>query len=284
MNATEKVKDPLADLGVVLYYLNLDRDIVRREDMERQAKEHGIVLHRIPGVLGSDLKSEDLTSYDAKRRMRIMTTQIGAGEQGCILSHLKAMKTFLASEAEYAVIFEDDADILPGFAENLRYIIKHTSGWGYVKLYSEPTKMLESPKNPEGARVKLAFHKKLPWGAVGYMLTRNAAQKLLKLFEKGYWLTYDVQLSYFLMRYDIPSPGVMGNIVSTHFPFSEESAIDNVEARRDETRSVMNPKLQKKRGPIGKFLRYLNYRWHTWTMSYLKQRGRRTLAKALKFR
>lgn len=281
MNHTD---DPVADLGVKIYYLNLDRDTVRRNDMEQQAREQGVVLHRVPGILGTDLTDKDLTSYDSARRMRSMPTQIGAGEQGCIMSHLKAMKTFLASDAKYAVILEDDAVILPGFTEKLRYIIEHTSGWGYVKFYSEPTKMFETPRNPEGAKVKLAFHKKLPWGAVGYMLTRDAAQKLLKLFEKGYWLAFDVQLSYFLMRYDIPSPGVMENIISTHFPFSEESAIDNVEARRDETRSTVNPKLQQERGPIGKLLRYLNYRWHTWTMSYLKQRGRRTLAKALKFR
>ena len=277
MDNMNEQKDPLADLGVILYYINLDRDTARRDDMEQQAREQGVVLHRIPGVFGAALTPEDISAYDDKRRRQMMPVPIGMGEQGCLLSHLKAMKALLETDAKYAVIFEDDAVILPGFADNLRYIIEHTSGWGFVKLYSEPTKMFETPKNPENARVKLAFHKKLPWGAVAYMLTRETAKKLLDLFNKSYWLAFDVQLAYFLLRYDIPSPGVMQNIVSTHFPFNEQSSIDDTEARQPVAQ-------EKKQKTFSDLLRYIHYRWATWTMSYLKLRGRRTLAKALKFR
>lgn len=274
MNGTDSSP---SDSGIVLYYLNLDRDTMRRDDMEQQAREQGVVLHRIPGILGSELEDGDLTSYEAARRLRIMPTPLGAGEHGCILSHLKAMKTFLATNAEYAVILEDDAVILPGLMDNLRYLTAHTSGWGFVKLYSEPTTMFESPKNPEDAKVKLAFHKKLPWGAVAYLLTRSTAQKIIELFERGYWLAFDVQLAYFLLRYDIPAAGVMQNLVSTHFPFNEQSAIDDTESRR--------PVVTGKQGfTLKTLLRYLNYRRSVWMMAYLKLRGRRTLAKALKFR
>ncbi|MCI6982547.1 MAG: glycosyltransferase family 25 protein [Akkermansia muciniphila] len=271
-------KDPLADLGVILYYINLDRDTARRDDMEQQAREQGVVLHRIPGVFGADLKPEDLRSYDDKRRKRLSTASLGKGELGCLLSHVKAINAFLASDAEYAVIFEDDAVILPEFSDKLRYIIEHSSGWGYVKLYSDPTKMYETDLSPEGAEVKLAFHKKLPWKAVAYMLTTEAARTLLNLFNKSYWLPYDAQLAYFLMRYDIPAPGVMENIVSTHFPFNEESSINAIEDRR-----VPEACNQKKCCICKSLVRYLNYRWHTWTMSYLKLRGRRTLRKHLQF-
>lgn len=278
MNTMNEQKDPLADLGVILYYINLDRDTARRDDMEQQAREQGVVLHRIPGVFGADLKPEDLRSYDDKRRKRLSTASLGKGELGCLLSHVKAINAFLASDAEYAVIFEDDAVILPGFTDNLRYLIEHTSGWGYVKLYSDPTKMYETDLSPEEAEVKLAFHKKLPWKAVAYMLTTEAARTLLNLFNKSYWLPYDAQLAYFLMRYDIPAPGVVENIVSTRFPFNEESSINAIEDRR-----VPEACNQKKCCICKSLVRYLNYRWHTWTMSYLKLRGRRTLRKHLQF-
>lgn len=278
MNNMNEQKDPLADLGVILYYINLDRDTARRDDMEQQAREQGVVLHRIPGVFGAELKPDDLRSYDDKRRMRLSTSSLGKGELGCLLSHIKAFRAFLDSDAKYAVIFEDDAIILPGFADKLRYIIEHTSGWGYVKLYSDPTKMYETDINPESTEVKLAFHKKLPWKAVAYMLTRDATSKLLTLFTKGYWLPYDAQLAYYLMRYDIPSPGVVENIVSTRFPFNEESSINAIEDRR-----VPDANNNKKQCPCKSIVRYLNYRWHTWMMSYLKLRGRRTLRKHLRF-
>lgn len=278
MDHMNEQKDPLADLGVILYYINLDRDTARRDDMEQQAREQGVVLHRIPGVFGADLKPDDLRSYDDKRRKRLSTASLGKGELGCLLSHVKAINAFLESDAKYAVIFEDDAVILPGFTDNLRYLIEHTSGWGYVKLYSDPTKMYETDLSPEEAEVKLAFHKKLPWKAVAYMLTTEAARTLLNLFNKSYWLPYDAQLAYFLMRYDIPAPGVIENIVSTHFPFNEESSINAIEDRR-----VPEACNQKKCCICKSLVRYLNYRWHTWTMSYLKLRGRRTLRKHLQF-
>ncbi len=279
MNNMNEQKDPLADLGVILYYINLDRDTARRDDMEQQAREQGVVLHRIPGVFGADLKPDDLRSYDDKRRKRLSTASLGKGELGCLLSHVKFFRTFLESDAKYAVILEDDAVILPGFADKLRYIIEHTSGWGYVKLYSDPTKMYETDINPEGTEVKLAFHKKLPWKTVAYMLTREAAKKLLNLFTERYWLPVDAQLAYFLMRYDIPAPGVMENIISTRYPFNEQSTINEMEDRR-----APEPGNQQKHCICRSFVRYLNYRWHTWTMSYLKLRGRHTLRKKLQFR
>lgn len=278
MDNMNEQKDPLADLGVILYYINLDRDTARRDDMEQQAREQGVVLHRIPGVFGAALTPEDISAYDDKRRRKLSTASLGPGEHGCLLSHVKFFKTFLESDAKYAVILEDDAIILPGFVNKLRYIIEHTSGWGYVKLYSEPTRMYETDINPEGAMVKLAFHKKLPWGTVGYMLTRSAAQKLYNLFTKSYWLTADAQLGYYLMRYDIPAPGVMENIVSTRYPCNEQSSINDMQ-----NRCSQDPGRTEKKCIGAKMMRYVSYRWHTWAMSYLKLRGRRALRKNLQF-
>lgn len=278
MDNMNEQKDPLADLGVILYYINLDRDTARRDDMEQQAREQGVVLHRIPGVFGAALTPEDISAYDDKRRSKLSTVSLGKGELGCLLSHVKSFRTFLESDAKYAVIFEDDAIILPGFTDKLRYLIEHTSGWGYVKLYSDPTKMYETDLSPKDAKVKLAFHKKLPWKAVAYMITRETAQTLLNLFNKSYWLPYDAQLAYFMMRYDIPAPGVVENIVSTRNPFNEQSTINEMEDRR-----APNSCSQKRGCMCRNLIRYLNYRWHTWAMSYLKLRGRRALRKNLQY-
>ena len=45
--------------------------------------------------------------------------EIQPGEIGCFLSHKKALKKFLLTDAEYAIVFEDDAVPEDGFMDTL---------------------------------------------------------------------------------------------------------------------------------------------------------------------
>ena len=101
MDNMNEQKDPLADLSVILYYINLDRDTARRDDMEQQAREQGVVLHRIPGVFGAALTPEDISAYDDKRRRKLSTVSLGKGELGCLLSHVKSSLSRMPSTQSF---------------------------------------------------------------------------------------------------------------------------------------------------------------------------------------
>ena len=57
------------------------------------------------GVIGKDLTVSEYFSQGVAGKNKAMTP----GELGCCLSHLAALKDFLASKDDYAIIFEDDA-------------------------------------------------------------------------------------------------------------------------------------------------------------------------------
>lgn len=60
------------------------------------------------GIKGADLATKDYFELAVKGRSQ----PLSPGEVGCTLSHLEALKQFLASGDDYALILEDDA-ILP---------------------------------------------------------------------------------------------------------------------------------------------------------------------------
>lgn len=59
------------------------------------------------GIIGSEISSKQYFNQAVKGRSQPLTP----GELGCTLSHLQALKQFLATEDDYALILEDDAII-----------------------------------------------------------------------------------------------------------------------------------------------------------------------------
>lgn len=66
------------------------------------------------GVKGGDLTAKQYFEMAVKGRSKPLTP----GELGCTLSHLQALKLFLASEDQYALILEDDAILSDKFTFN----------------------------------------------------------------------------------------------------------------------------------------------------------------------
>jgi len=60
---------------------------------------------KIFGVIGKELTVSEYFTQGVAGKTKAMTP----GELGCCLSHIAALKDFLSSEDEYAIIFEDDA-------------------------------------------------------------------------------------------------------------------------------------------------------------------------------
>lgn len=60
---------------------------------------------KIFGIVGRQLSVNEYFNQAVAGKMRAMTP----GELGCTLSHLEALKDFIRSDDDYAIIFEDDA-------------------------------------------------------------------------------------------------------------------------------------------------------------------------------
>ena len=92
-----------------VFYINLDKDVARRESMERQLTELGLSYQRIEAVYGCDLSKEQLREcYSSQTALRRQSRELSLAEIGCAMSHIQVMRQIVASDLPMALILEDD--------------------------------------------------------------------------------------------------------------------------------------------------------------------------------
>ena len=96
-----------------IFYINLDKDVARRESMKRQLTELGLSYQRIEAVYGRDLSEEQLRAiYSEKKALRRHSMKLVPAHIGCSASQLLAYREIVRRDLPYALILEDDV-ILP---------------------------------------------------------------------------------------------------------------------------------------------------------------------------
>ena len=102
----------------VFLCINLKSSTVRRSRMEALALDVGIDLQLIEGVTASDSNlDQDKRRYNVWKRRQRYATDLSPAELACVHSHAKALEAFLASNARYAVVLEDNAEFLDRFPD-----------------------------------------------------------------------------------------------------------------------------------------------------------------------
>jgi GR25 family glycosyltransferase involved in LPS biosynthesis len=101
------------------YLINLDSRPDRLETSTKQLRNLGIDFHRISAIDGKGLPGN-----------RFLTSNVLA----CWQSHLLAYKTFLSTNAEYALILEDDFEILETSQFESNLIKLSSSGYDLVQI------------------------------------------------------------------------------------------------------------------------------------------------------
>lgn len=127
--------------GVMVCLINLDRAPERRALALSQLAMVGLVAHRLAAVDGQRLGPDDLAHYDADATRRRFGRSLGRGEIGCYLSHVAALRRFLASDAETLLVVEDDLLLTPNFGDLLSAMVQALAGrsdWDVVNLGNRP--------------------------------------------------------------------------------------------------------------------------------------------------
>jgi glycosyl transferase family 25 len=117
------------------FVINL-KDATERWDHMTQALEKvGLDYTRIDAVLGKML-TEPISAFD-ERRFNILTGKHkNYGEIGCYLSHIKALKTFLKSDLDFALILEDDVELPHHLPTLIHAAIQNCQHWDMLRLSS----------------------------------------------------------------------------------------------------------------------------------------------------
>jgi GR25 family glycosyltransferase involved in LPS biosynthesis len=137
----------------------------------------GIAYQRIPPIFLENFPP----GFNPKRSRVLSKKNLSLSEIGCAKSHLACYETFLNSDRDFAVIFEDDALIINSklniFYEITEKFLKLTKSISREKsvallYYTESANLIRF--NPEFYRiVGNASH------AMAYLINRNAARELI---------------------------------------------------------------------------------------------------------
>lgn len=216
----------MPDSSIIYLVINLPSAKDRRDAMLAQSERFGVDMQIISAISGNDLPPDDSTTgYDRAARERYYTKHLIPNEVACVMSHRKAIKTFLDSPAEYAVIMEDDALLAEHFNEGIRELTEKPREWEVAKLFTDDGKLYPLCAKIEGAVVQPVFPKKLPWIAVGYLYTRHAAEILYNDLQR-FWLPADAQIGHILLTRGIPTIGVSPGLIHSSDPLNLHSTLD----------------------------------------------------------
>ncbi|MDO4583388.1 MAG: glycosyltransferase family 25 protein [Planctomycetia bacterium] len=160
------------------YVINLDRSRDRWERVEQHFAALSIPLIRVPAVDGRETPElEQKPFFDTWGFAFRCGKKVLPGELGCYASHLKAIRTFLASKMEFALICEDDA--LP--REDLEQVLEETialGGWELLRLVQCREKSFVPWKKLSGNRFLGTNITGFSYAA-GYVLSRRGAENVL---------------------------------------------------------------------------------------------------------
>ena len=144
-----------------IYYINLPHREDRKEKMLNWISVSGFPKDKVNRI-------EAVYNYEK-------------GYIGCTLSHIKAVETFIQSNKEFCIIYEDDYNPidLPNYWDNIQKIFDSKLSFDAVLLaYNDYSLLLE---NTNFDYIKRVFQ---TYTASGYMITKQFAPILLQNFRQ----------------------------------------------------------------------------------------------------
>ncbi len=265
----------MSTTSINYYVINLTSQNERRAFMQRQALSLGLNFSFIEAISGTSLTAEQLKSYDATTRHRYMARELTLNEIACVLSHRKAIQTFLETGSEFGVVLEDDAELRPHFVTAIHEAVKHWHGWEVAKLYTNEGTLypLMSPEDAAAAHsaagVQAILPRKIMWNSMGFLYSRSGAKKVVEGLQR-FWRPADPQIGLILLTQRIPTLGFSPSPIVLS-KLNEVSTIDYHGTDTERWKSI----------PKRSALQYLRYRLHVLHIAFAKLRMRALMKKRL---
>ena len=159
--------------------INLDRSTARLAHISGQLGALNIAFERLAAIDGRDIDPDATPHFSRGEYERRHGKEPTPGEIGCFLSHIEAMRRFLATEASFCLVLEDDAALHGDIADVLRGLEECAGAWNIALLYGNypalPQRLARIGRNHE-----LVGYLARQTGGVAYAIDRHAAQVYLR--------------------------------------------------------------------------------------------------------
>jgi glycosyl transferase, family 25 len=163
------------------FVINLVANKTRMANAAAALGGQSIAFERVEGVNGWNLPDTEIVKfYDAKRNLRDGKHPLVRPEIGCYLSHIECWKRVAGGDAPGGIIFEDDFSASTELAAILTEVCADGGrDWDVVKLFTfDP--MAKPVKERKLGKYRLVIPYRVPTCLIGYVLTREAAQRLVQ--------------------------------------------------------------------------------------------------------
>jgi glycosyl transferase family 25 len=175
-----------------IFVINLKRDKSKKDLFISNNKDILLDFEIIDAVDG---KSLDLSStgYDKDKAYRYLGREMTSGEVGCYLSHMEIYQRVVDEGLSHALILEDDVKIVDRDIHSLINEMVNKKYWDLLFLYKRGKNRFLLDGVPLGKVGKYKYHigTRTVWGTPAYVVTNNAAKKLLK-FKRDIFVPIDM--------------------------------------------------------------------------------------------
>jgi glycosyl transferase, family 25 len=161
--------------GLHTWVINLDRAPERLARITEQLQRLQLPFTRLAAVDARAMTADEQALLDTPNYCRKHGMTPLLGELGCYLSHVRLMQQFLHSQAEFALVLEDDVMLHNSLPVALNGLLAHPARWDMVKLSGvhsgTPVRVLTIAPGHD-----LAVMLSRCTGSSAYLINRRAAQ------------------------------------------------------------------------------------------------------------
>lgn len=163
---------------MLAYVINLDHATDRWSRVEETLVAAGMQYQRVSAVYGKHLTLPHPDFAGWKYRL-YHGKRPNLGQIGCFLSHLEVYRRFLASDAEYAMVCEDDILVAEDIRAVLDAAVQHSELWDILRCsgFHDPHPLKVTPLV---GTYQLAVSMTRLCGTGCYVVNRKAAAALLQ--------------------------------------------------------------------------------------------------------
>ena len=152
------------------FYINLERDLIRRELLEKELARAGISAERVAAVDGRAVPAWLKPFYDER---------MAPGEVGCSSSHLIICKTIVEKGLPFALVLEDDARLADDCLATIKSAIQMApQDWDVIRLVESSPRSSQVLARVAGGRT-LVRYLRIPRSTTGLIVSASGAKKLL---------------------------------------------------------------------------------------------------------
>lgn len=127
------------------YLINLDDSKERLQQATEQLHDANIFFERVSAFDGRGINPNSIKEYDEKASLAYMGRVLKGGELGCHFSHLDCVKQFLTSDADYALVLEDDMTAPVTLIEDIRAVLTYLTtqpiAWYLINIGANKNKI-----------------------------------------------------------------------------------------------------------------------------------------------